>query len=210
MVFFKLFSLPIYFFFYSHFLNSKRGEKGYSLLSLLKGIIWFLPSMLIYFFMRNIFTLSYVDVKHYFYIFYTDFFLFSFLAVLGYLLLVGLNRPYEKDGSVKDTFSFFSGFFLGVNILYLILFVSEFSLFLLFILPFLRIIQVYFLTFFLEKIAEGDGFQRIVWIIALLAALFLLTFVQFFYKSNLSVFFIISSILTLAACPLSYYFLKDL
>ncbi|MBN2736787.1 MAG: hypothetical protein JXR70_07375 [Spirochaetales bacterium] len=210
MIFFNLLSMPMFYFGYSSFLNDQNRESGFSFWALFKGLLWFIPSMIIYLLLHDLFSLSYVGVKHFFYIFFTDYLLFSLLAMAGYLLLLGLSAPYEKGGSVKDVVAYFSGFFLGVNIFNLVIHGNELSFFLLFVIPFIRILQVYFLSFLMDKFSEGDGFQRIVWALAMVVALLILCFVHFFYKVNMPVFFIIFSLLSLAACPLSYYFLKDL
>ncbi len=209
MALFLLFSVPLFFVIGS--LYCLQGEKRFRIdyITLFKGALWFIPSLIVLSFFQNIFKVSYKPVEHFLYYFYRDHFLYALLAVIGYIVFFELNVALRKKHSFLTLLTFLCGFYTIVSVNQYLTYIGEFDSYNLFLLPIARIAAIIALALVMERFVDEVSRMKIVYGFVLAIVPLACTFVSFTYKANLEILSFIIAFLVLAGSCGLYYLWKE-
>lgn len=207
MVLFLLFSIPVFYLLFSSFMQYESRNFSFNFTACIKGILWFFPSLILFFIVLLFFPISYKPFNYYFFYFLRDHFLPCVLAMSGYFIFYGFSHPRQIREPFLNLLSFFAGFFSLVAVKDFFTYISEYNFYLLFILPLLRLYTVILLSFLMEKFIDALGPEKILFGVLLFLVPVCAAFVSFFYNLNLTALaFILGCVLFFGAISTSYFF----
>jgi hypothetical protein len=209
MALFLVFSIPIFLFF--AILYSKQREKRFTLdfITLFKGAVWFIPSLLVLSFVQNIFKVSYQPYEHYLVYFYRDNLLYALFGVIGYFVFFGINGLPKNKDTFLTPLVFLSGYFTLFSINHFLVYMGEFDFYILFLLPMMRIATIIALSLLIERFADEVSTMKIVYGFIMAGVPIACGFVSFAYMANLGILAFILAIVMLAGSCGFYYLWKE-
>jgi hypothetical protein len=188
-----------------------KGEKHLEIdyITLFKGAIWFVPALFVLSIIQNVFKVSYKPIEHFFYYFYRDHFLYALLGVVGYIVFYEINVTMRKKHSFLTPVTFLCGYYTLVSINDFLVYVGEFDVYLLFLLPLVRIATIIALALLIERFIDEVSNMKIVYGSLMAGVPIASGFVSFTYMINLDILaFIIAISLVAGSCGL-YYLWKE-
>jgi hypothetical protein len=210
MVLFLLFSVPLLYLGFTIFMQYESKKFSFHINACLKGILWFLPSFLIYFIMISVIDPSYKPFYYFLFYFFRDHFLFCGCALAGYFIFYGFSHPRKIPIPFLNHLAFFAGFFTLVAIKDFFSFSREFNIYILFILPFLRLFSIIIMSFLVDKFIDAFGMEKIPYGGLLILVPICTSGISYCYNVHLVLLAFILSVLLFAGAGVASYFLRDL
>jgi hypothetical protein len=209
MSLFLLFSIPLFFLIAS--LYCLKSEKRFKIdfITLFKGALWFIPSLVVLSFVQNIFKVSYRPVEHYLYYFYRDHFLYTLFAVVGYLVFFEVNVTLRKRHSFLTILTFLCGFFIMISVNQFFTYIGDFDLYNLILMPIARIATIIALSLIIERFTDEVSGMKIFYGFTMILAPIACGFISFTYMVNMDILALIVAIGLLAGSCGLYYLWKE-
>ncbi len=179
------------------------------LLTYLKGIICFFIALIFYFIIKSFFPVSYTTGGLYLQHLVSDHLLYLILALGGLFLFKGIPDAYNQQENIFESFIFLSGFYSLVAFIDLAENIGKFDLFILFLLPLLRISTIVYATIFLVQFINDTSYLRFAFLAGLILLPFIITFTTVFFVTKLIFLAVFSTVLILAASIFLFYVCKD-
>jgi hypothetical protein len=210
MVLFLLFSVPLLYIGFTIFMQYESKKFTFHINACFKGLIWFFPSLLLYLIIISFFDPSYKPLHYYMFYFFRDHFLFCGLSIAGYFVFYRFSHPHEVHHPFLNLLAYFTGFFALVAIKDFFTFSREFNIYILFILPFLRLFSIIIMSFLMEKFIDGIGYEKIIFGAFLFLVPVCAGGISYCYNIHMVVLAFILSVVLFAGAGAASYFLQDL
>jgi hypothetical protein len=206
MAIFLLLSIPVFFLFATFYVNQASRRFVLDYISFFKGMIWFFPILIVLSFIQNIFKVSYKPVEHYLFYFYRDHFLYALAAVGGFFAFFRMSGSSRFKDPFLTPLAFFSGFYTLVSINNFLVYIGEFDLYILILLPMVRIASIVVLSLLIQRFIDEVSTMKIVYGIAMAGIPIVCSFVSFTFKVNLDIqAFILALSIAAGSCTLYYF-----
>jgi len=210
MLLFSLFAIPVFSLFTFRFYTIGKKNITLQFIPFLKGLLWFAISLILLIFFYQPSPGSYAGIPLFFFYYLNEHLLFIITALAGYFLFYGFYYNYKKDDKFLQSLFFLSGYFIGVSFQYFFRHYPYLDFYLLFILPLLRCSTVFLVSFFIDKIFNAYGRDKILYVVCILIIPAVLSLLSMLFANN---FIFLSFLLSLAFTIGSffiYYLLRDL
>ena len=132
--------------------ESKRQIKFFG-----KGALTFVPALFLSVLLDRLVSISYKPTSYFFYIFFTEYFLYFVIAAAGFILFQGLIKLNKT--TLLEFSSFSVGYYSLVSLQTVIKYSGELAGYQIFILPVVRMVIILLSALFLIKILNSYGFN---------------------------------------------------
>jgi len=208
MVLFLLGSVPLFYGFLMSLILPPRRYGRELWFWFFRGILTFIPAYLLFLLLRKIVPLVFTPLGIYGYYFYHDAFLFGLLSVAGYVL-IAVYFPRSGDRSVGEVLSYLSGFFTCVAAADFVRHYGEFDLYLMFLLPVLRLSTILVFAILLPRALDRRGEIPYHHIIAAVLFLALTAVVPLLYVIHLEWISILGAVVIAAGTGAFFWLNRD-
>jgi len=153
-----------------------EGRSGF--VPFLRGALVFIPAYLIFWIIDYFLSFQFTFWSQYGYFLIHDYAIYILLALIGYLIIYGIPKKYKIKPSFKQFFAFFTGFFMAVTWVELLLRFGNYNNYILFFLPLSRVAcVVLFLLLLFKGWYSQDPYERAVFFLMILPLFFFVGFV---------------------------------
>ena len=173
---------------------------------LLRGIVVWIVSYLVYLFVSPLVPLQYDAPQIYGYYAFHDFGYWTSVGIVGFLLVRFLRRDRPKEPALVSAGAFFLGVFLVQPVIDLITFHKVLNAYHLFLLPTLRILLVYAFASLISIYRDFSGLVQAVVYIAMFGFSLLLAFVPMLFTLSYPVYAYLLAVVLAAGVALLYLY----
>ncbi len=207
MIIFPLVSIPLFGLLIASLYRIDIDESKRQIKFFGKGALTFVPALILSVILGRLISISYKPASHFFYLFFTEHFLYFVIAVAGFILFQGLIK---LNKTTLLEFSLFSvGYYSLVSLQTVIKLNGELSGYQIFILPVVRMALILLSALFLIKILNSYGFMMAGYAFAFFLLPFAACLVSYLHQTNrVALASLFSGLLLILAFCL-WYFLRE-
>ena len=172
-----------------------------------KGALTFVPALFLSALLYRFVSISYKPASHFFYIFFTEHFLYFVIAAAGFILFQGIIKLNKT--TLLEFSSFSVGYYSLVSLQTVIKYNGELVGYQIFILPVVRMVIILLSALFLIKILNSYGFLMAGYASAFFLLPFTACLVSYLHQTNrVALSSLFSGLLLIFAFSL-WYFLRE-
>lgn len=209
MYLFSLAGIPAFTLFIVFFYKSANKEREFKSSSYPKGLLWCVLTLLFVVLFQKTTPLSYKTGALLVHFFLNEHLIFLLLGGLGFFFYRWMGNFQKNETLFIELVLFLGGYFSGVSLYYFVVFFGRSDLYILIMLPLIRMALIVLTAFLAEKCAGAFQWGKIPYILAFFVTPLVLSFLSVLFSLNHITETFILSFCVLAGSIVLHHFFKE-
>ncbi|RKX78658.1 MAG: hypothetical protein DRP87_05690 [Spirochaetes bacterium] len=160
MSIFAIFALPLFFLSILSFLPREEISRDELWIKYFRGLIVVSPLVVVLLFLKRELPATFPHARIYLFHLFFDHALFFFFAIIGYFITFSIIFTSNSNHSTVGVLSYMSGFYTLISPAELLIYYGKYNIYILFLIPFLRIALILYVSVTAGKAFYVEGWGR--------------------------------------------------